>query len=219
MTAPAAEAVSTDTELTPAQQAMLAALAFAVAAEQGVERGARALVAGRMSRTDFAYYGAQQVLQAVAKAVLAGEHFAEVEWQHRVKPKIISSTEHERHVRAFDTISRDYRKAQAAELAQALKVSEVSEVSKVSDELVMRSTRVARSEVVKAGRTGYAAAVAQAVAGDPEFIWRFTTDANPCGRCLVLAERTFESFEDAPADGAHPNCACILQAEYREEPK
>lgn len=218
---------------TPAQQAMAVALAYAVAAQHGVEQRVQAWLAGRISRVDLCYAAAQQILQAVAKATLAAEHFSEVEWQVRVQPRVIPAVEHERLVQAMDTITKDAQKVQAADLAKALTTKPTVTVEpdvavkpdvvdtpaepKPVPEVVMRSTRLAKAEVITAGRTGYAAATAQAVGDDPEFVWRFVTDADPCGRCVALATKTFQSFEAAPDNGSHPGCLCVLTAEYRED--
>lgn len=192
MTAPQVEA--RQGELTPAQQAMAVALALALAAEQGVEKGAGAYAAGRIGRPEFLSYVVQQVLRGIAQASTAGQRYAEAEWQHRATPQLIREADQQRIEQAVGTITE-------------------GEDTQVTG----RSTRLARAETITAGRAGYVGAVAQAVAGDPDYVWRFSTDADPCGRCVELAGKTFEKQEDAPARGAHPSCSCTLSALLRDE--
>lgn len=213
----ALRAAQSDPEATPAQQAMAVALAFAVAAESGAQARMLAWWAGRISRVDACFSAATVILQAIAKALLAGEHFAEVEWQHRVSPKIISGREHERLTRAFYTISREAEQSRADALAESLRSLQPGKVSEVSpDQLLMRAERLARSEVIAAGRQGYAEAVSQALADEPGFVWRFATDADPCPKCIALAAQTFPTAEAAPQHGGHHGCVCVLQAEMRQ---
>lgn len=222
MTTTLAEVEQTDQDgLTPAQQALAVALAFATAAEAGVEQRVLAWLAGRISRVDLCYSSAQVVLQAVAKATLAGEHFAELEWQHRATPKVIASTEHERLVRVFDVITKDAQQARGDAVAESLRSLAQPEVSKefvepeTSETLRMRATRIASAETIKAERTGYAEAVAQAVGDDPDYVWAYVTDTDPCARCVTLAALSFQSFEQAPRAGAHISCACTLECRLK----
>lgn len=202
-------------EATPAQKAMAVAIAYAAAAQSNAQARGLAWWAGRISRVDACYSAATVILQAISKALLAGEYFAEVEWQHRIKPKIISNSEYERLTRAMDTITRDAERERAAALAESLQsLTTLGKVSEVSpDRLVMRVERLARSEVIAAGRSGYVEGVSQAIARDPDYIWRFETDTDPCPRCIALAEQTFPTAEAAPEQGGHPGCACVLTAE------
>lgn len=225
-------AQQTAQDLTPAQQAMAVAVVFALAAEAGSEQRVLAWLAGRITRVDACYAVAQQVLQAVAKATLAGEHFAQIEQNRRVRPKIISSTEHERLVRALDSITREAEQVRATDLAASVRRTAVTIVTpeqlddrptepeddhETEPGVVMRVKRLARAEVIRAGRTSFGEAVDQAIGTDPDYIWRFEPSAGACGRCLELARLRFDNYQDAPPDGAHPSCSCVLSAELREE--
>ncbi|SER12205.1 hypothetical protein [Microlunatus flavus] len=219
----APDAAEPEQAATPAQQALTVALTFAAAAQVGVEQRCRAWLAGRISATDLAYSGASIVLQAVAKALLASEHFAMIEWSTRVSPMVIAAGEHERLTRALFTVVRDAEQARASNLRGAVvaKVSEVtaspgevSETSEVSDALLTRSTRLAHAEVVTAARVAYGEAVEQVV-GDPDYAWRFRLSTNPCGRCVALAARTFSTFIQTPKQGAHVGCRCTAEVEMR----
>lgn len=197
----------------PAQQAMLVTLALAAAAEQGVDARMRAWWAGRISRVEASYSGATLILRAIAKALLAGEHFAELEWNHRVQPTIIRSGDHERLTRALASITADAERDRVADLARALDGN--VEPSDTEQKMIMRSVRVAHAEVITAGRKGYAEAVAQAVGDDRDFEWRFQVPGNACTRCTDLGRRTFGTAADAPAEGGHPGCRCVLAAEMK----
>lgn len=183
----------------------------------------RAWLAGQIDRVAACYSSAQQTLQAIAKSMLASEFYAQLEWQHTVRPRVIPPADHKRLVLAFDKITREAAKARTVGLTESLgslqapaKVSEVSDLDKILSELVMRAERLAEAEVVKAGRVAYADAVSQAIAGDNGFVWKFETDADPCGRCVSLAQRTFKTFESAPPHGAHINCRCTLEVSMKE---
>lgn len=216
------EAPQAPSERLPAQEAMLVALALAAAAEAATETRARAFLAGRIGLVDFSYNGAYVILRQMSKAMLMGEFWAEKEWNHRIRPLVIPASEHERLTRALGGIAKEVQKNRVAEIAMTFKTLETSETFKTSDtsetlesaeEIIMRANRLARAEVVKAGRKGYAEAVSQAVGDDDDFIWKFVTDADPCPRCVVLATKTFQRYDDAPEVGAHINCQCVLTAE------
>lgn len=107
-------------DLTPSEQAVAVAIALAGAAEFAVDARVAAWLAGRISRVDTCYAVANSILVAIAKATLAGEHFAEVEWATRISPSVIPASEHERVTRALKVITRDAQQDRATEVARAL---------------------------------------------------------------------------------------------------
>ena len=201
-------------DLTPSEQAIAVAIALAGAADSAVDARVAAWLAGRISRVDACYAVANSILTAIAKASLAGEFFAQQERNTRISPRVIPASEHERLTRAMDAITRDVQQDRATEVARALVEPEKTPQA---PQTVPRAARLARAEVIKAGRTAYGSAVTQVIGADPEFVWQYSTDAHPCTRCISLARKTFKSFSDAPKEGAHIGCVCSISAVYRED--
>lgn len=228
---------------TPAEQAMAATLIIAAAAEASVKAGANAFLSGRIERDAFVAYAGAQIAQGIGHAARTGAYYAYVEYKKVLTLALITHRIQRRIEMALITIlvdqavpslieaMADSRQAHTA-LTAALAARPTGATSPPPEHpIVMRSTRLAHAEIIRAGRNGYAQAVAESVTkfdvvtedvpptGDeePAYTWQFTPDATACARCLALAEETFPTFEDAPAEGGHPGCGCTLTAEYRKD--
>jgi hypothetical protein len=207
---------------------MATSLLIAAAAEASTRTGATAYLVGKIDRPTFVSYAGGVTLRAMSAARLSGAYWAARQMRYRTgvthsepsvplaTPTLVTDADQSRIVAAVQTIAED--SAIVQNWTPAAEVSEVSSGGGAPDtepEIVMRSTRLAHAETIASGRTGYAAAVSDALGDDHEFTWRFEPSAKACARCIALAQLTFSNYEDA-GDGAHPSCECVLIAEVED---